>query len=72
LGIPSRFEDYMPNTIKKPFQIEHIWADNFEEHKDEFEQRDEFYNYRNRIGALVLVHKGTNQYFLSFIDSNII
>ena len=62
-GMPSRFEDYVSITIKKPFQIEHIWADNFEEHKDEFEQRDEFYNFRDRIGALLLVSKGTNQAF---------
>lgn len=60
-GIPSRFEDYMSSTIKKPFQIEHIWADNFEAHKDEFDQRDEFNYYRNGIGGLLLVSKGTNQ-----------
>jgi len=62
-GIPSRFEDYMFDAIKKPFQIEHIWADNFREHQDEFKQRDDFYEYRNKIGGLLLVSKGINQAF---------
>jgi len=62
-GIPSSFENYMSDSIKIPYQIEHIWADNFDEHKDEFEQRDEFNNYRNRIGGLLLLPKGTNQSF---------
>ncbi len=62
-GIPSRFEDYISGSITKPFQIEHIWSDNFEDHKDDFEQRDEFYSYRNMIGGLLLLPKGTNQSF---------
>lgn len=60
-GVPSSFKDYVDPDIKKPFEIEHIWADKFEEHKDEFEQRDEFGNYRNNIGALILVQRGFNQ-----------
>lgn len=45
----------------KPFQIEHIWGDNFEEHKDEFEQIGDFQWWRNSIGALILIPQGTNQ-----------
>lgn len=60
-GVPSSFEDYTSPNIKKPFEIEHIWADKFEEHRDEFEQRDEFEKWRNKIGALVLVQRGFNQ-----------
>lgn len=62
-GVPSSFENYITDSIKKPFQIEHIWSDSFDEHTDEFDQRDEFYNYRNRIGGLLLLPKGTNQSF---------
>ncbi|MBN1932520.1 MAG: DUF262 domain-containing protein [Desulfobacterales bacterium] len=62
-GIPSNFSNYVSDSIKKPFQIEHIWSDNFGEHKDEFDQRDEFNTYRNRIGGLLLLPKGTNQSF---------
>ncbi|MHA1973279.1 MAG: DUF262 domain-containing protein, partial [Candidatus Hodarchaeales archaeon] len=62
-GIPSSFDNYMSDSIKKPYQIEHIWSDDFESHKDEFDQRDEFYKYRNLIGGLLLLPKGTNQSF---------
>jgi hypothetical protein len=49
----------------KPFEIEHIWADMFEEHRDEFEQKEEFSGWRNSIGALLLLPNGTNQSFSS-------
>jgi len=49
------------DVSSKPLQIEHIWSDNFEEHKDEFDQRDEFEEWRNKIGALLLLQEGFNQ-----------
>jgi uncharacterized protein with ParB-like and HNH nuclease domain len=60
-GIQSRFEDYMNPEIKKPFQIEHVWADNFDAHRDEFDQRTDFDEYRNKLGALILLPEGFNQ-----------
>ena len=62
-GIPSNFEDYMNNGEGKQFEIEHIWPDKFENHLDEFKQRDEFEGYRNLIGGLILLPHGTNQSF---------
>jgi hypothetical protein len=53
--------NYINRDIEKPFQIEHIWSDKFEDHKDEFEQRDEFEEWRNKIGALLLLPEGFNQ-----------
>ncbi|MDR1971717.1 MAG: DUF262 domain-containing protein [Treponema sp.] len=49
----------------KPFEIEHIWADMFEEHRDEFDQKEDFSDWRNSIGALLLLPNGTNQSFSS-------
>jgi len=49
----------------KPFEIEHIWADKFSEHTDEFDQENEFKGWRNSIGALLLLPNGTNQSFKS-------
>lgn len=49
----------------KQFEIEHIWANKFEEHKDEFEQKTDFQDWRNSIGALILLPQGTNQSFNS-------
>ncbi|NOZ83995.1 MAG: DUF262 domain-containing protein [Epsilonproteobacteria bacterium] len=62
-GIPSSFEQYINDSIKKPYQIEHIWSDIFEKHKDKFDQRDDFFTYRNKIGGLILLPEGTNQSF---------
>jgi len=60
-GIQSSFEDYVNPLIAKPFEIEHIWADNYDAHKDEFDQKQDFIEYRNRLGALLLVPRGFNQ-----------
>ncbi len=60
-GINSKFEDYISREIDKPFQVEHIWSDKFEEHKDEFEQRNDFEEFRNKIVALLLLQEGFNQ-----------
>ena len=61
-GLPSDFKTYY-NGSGKPFEIEHIWADKFARHQDEFDQLHEFSAYRNRLGGLVLLQRGTNQSF---------
>lgn len=60
-GVQSNFDDYISKEIEKPYEIEHIWADKFGEHKDEFSQENEFEDYRNKIGALILIPEGFNQ-----------
>jgi uncharacterized protein with ParB-like and HNH nuclease domain len=60
-GASTSFSTYFVNPGAKPYEVEHIWADKFEKHRGEFEQRHEFDNYRNRIGDLVLLPQGTNQ-----------
>lgn len=60
-GIQSDFEVYVDTNQKKPFQIEHLWCDDYDSFKDEFEQRDEWLEYRNSIGGLILLPEGTNQ-----------
>lgn len=49
----------------RQFEIEHIWGNKFEEHKDEFDQINDFQSWRNSIGALILLPNGTNQSFSS-------
>ncbi len=60
-GLSSHFDTYFSNPGGKPFEIEHIWADKFEEHQDEFVQQHEFREFRDRLGDLVLLPRGTNQ-----------
>ena len=62
-GINTDIDDYMSDDVKKPSQIEHIWADDFERHRDEIDQRTDFNWYRNSLGDLILLPKGTNQSF---------
>ena len=60
-GLSSDFCTYFYNEGGKPFEIEHVWADKFEEHQDEFVQRHEFSDFRAMLGDLVLLPRGTNQ-----------
>ncbi len=62
-GFNTSFQKYFHNPGGKAFEVEHIWADKFDEHKDEFNQESDFQEYRNRIGVLVLLPRGTNQSF---------
>ncbi len=62
IGKSNTYESY--NTPDgKQYEIEHIWSNVFDNYKDEFEQENDFKNWRNSIGALVLLPNGTNQSF---------
>ncbi|MDO6384688.1 DUF262 domain-containing protein [Uliginosibacterium sp. 31-12] len=61
-GHSNNFSSYfIRQGDSKPFEVEHIWADKFDQHRDEFDQQHEFDAYRNRIGDLLLLPRGTNQ-----------
>ncbi len=59
-GMPSRYEEYVLRSGKYAYEIEHIWANHFEEHEDEFSNAHEFEGYRNRLGGLLLLPKKIN------------
>ena len=50
-GRDSRYQTYSGDS----YQIEHLWADHYERHQDEFDRPDDFVRYRNLIGGLVLL-----------------
>lgn len=60
-GMSTSFTTYYQPEKGKPFEVEHIWADKFARHRDEFAQKHEFYSCRNRLGGLVLLPRGNNQ-----------
>ncbi|WP_431158142.1 DUF262 domain-containing protein [Winogradskyella poriferorum] len=64
VGKPTNYVSYY-EPVGKKFEIEHIWGNKFVEHKDEFEQENDFGHWRNSIGALILLPNGTNQSFSS-------
>ena len=50
--------DYMLN--KKDIEVEHIWANHFEQHRDEFDSEQEFAGVRNSLGDLLVLPKSFN------------
>lgn len=60
-GYSTSFATYYDEIDGKPFEIEHIWADTFADHREEFDQRDEFHRCRNLVGGLLLIQQGRNQ-----------
>ena len=58
-GESTQYVDYLRRG-KNCYEIEHIWANHFEYHTDEFSHESEFQAYRNRIGGLLLLPKSDN------------
>lgn len=59
-GLSSRFAEYMSASGKAGYEVEHIWADDFQQHKDEFNHESDFDEYRGRLGGLLLLPKTFN------------
>lgn len=64
VGKPNNYLSFF-NPSGRQFEIEHLWGNKFDEHKDEFDQENDFRFWRNSIGALILLPNGTNQSFSS-------
>jgi hypothetical protein len=60
-GLPSRMVDYMASGPKRAYDIEHVWADHWEDHKDDFQHQADFDEFRNRLGDLLLLPKSFNE-----------
>lgn len=56
---PSHYIDYVSQS-KNPYEVEHIWADHYDRHTDEFDHPEDFTEFRNRIGGLLLLPKSFN------------
>ncbi len=59
-GGPGHYEEYIVRSGKNAFEIEHIWADHYDRFKHEFDQQNNFDQYRNFIGGLLLLPKKIN------------
>jgi uncharacterized protein with ParB-like and HNH nuclease domain len=51
---------YFERRRNDPYEVEHIWANKFERHKDEFTNEFEFAEHRNSLGDLLLLPKSFN------------
>ncbi|MGH8923850.1 MAG: GmrSD restriction endonuclease domain-containing protein [Acidimicrobiia bacterium] len=54
------FGTYVDRSLKKPFEVEHIWANKYERHLDEFDNPHDFSDHRDRFGDLLLLPKDFN------------
>lgn len=59
-GNLPRYDEYVTAKGKAKYEIEHIWANHPERHFDEFDKREDFDEYRNQIGGLLLLPKTFN------------
>ena len=59
-GQASHYIEYTTGSGKKRYEVEHIWADKPERHKEEFPHPADFGAYRNRLGGLLLLPRSFN------------
>lgn len=58
-GMASHYVEYAQRG-RTGYEIEHIWANHPERHIDEFKDKSEFQEHRNRIGGLLILPKSFN------------
>lgn len=58
-GQTSRYVEYTQSGRGR-YEVEHVWADHANRHADEFQHPSDFQEYRNRVGALLLLPKNFN------------
>ena len=62
-GYAPRYLEYAKRGRQNAYEIEHIWADHPERHSGEFAHKNDFAEYRNRLGDLLLLPKSFNASF---------
>lgn len=61
IGNPSEFDRYINRQEKNLFDIEHILPDKYETYAENFNDEEDFINYRARFGNLILLTKDKNR-----------
>ncbi|MGD1908448.1 MAG: DUF1524 domain-containing protein [Leptolyngbyaceae cyanobacterium] len=59
-GEPGQYEKYVVRSGRYAYEIEHIWANHYDRHQDEFDSPVAFGETRNRLGGLLLLPKKVN------------
>ncbi len=60
-GRTESFDKLVNREVKNPFDIEHIWADDFEAVKTLFASEPEFVEWRNHVASLLLLPADVNR-----------
>ena len=62
-GRGDHFPHFVDREIAHPFDIEHIWPDQFDRYQETFSSRQEFEDWRNQIASLLLIKPDVNRSF---------
>jgi hypothetical protein len=60
-GKADLFDVYVDRSARNAFDIEHLWADKFDRHMEECSTREDFDEWRNHVGGLVLLPADVNR-----------
>lgn len=60
-GRTCPFDSLVDRTVKNPFDIEHIWANDFDAVKTHFSSLQEFQEWRDHVGSLLLLPADVNR-----------
>lgn len=60
-GRSDSFDKYVDRAVKNPFDIEHIWANNYAGHSSSFASEQEFQGWRNHVASLLLLPADVNR-----------
>ncbi|SAK51970.1 hypothetical protein AWB82_01620 [Caballeronia glebae] len=60
-GRTESFDKLVNREVKNPFDIEHIWADDFEAVKGHFADEQEFQEWRDHVASLLLLPADVNR-----------
>lgn len=60
-GRTETFDKLVNREVKNPFDIEHIWANDYEAVKTQFANEQEFQDWRNHVASLLLLPADVNR-----------
>jgi hypothetical protein len=60
-GEHDLFDKYVDRSHNNPFDIEHIWSNQYGKYKDEFSSEQQFQTWRNNIAGLLLLPADVNR-----------
>lgn len=60
-GLKSNYLDFLWDVKGWPFEIEHLWANKYQRHTDDYDHEYDFQRERNYFGGLILLPKGSHK-----------
>jgi hypothetical protein len=61
IGLTNKFEDYVNRTGKNPYDIEHIWCNDYQRFAAQVTDEEEFNRTRNLMGGLLILPRDKNR-----------